>query len=296
MKNNEHIWDESKPSRLNVAFVYSKRIVRWRRNSLPFLTGDLFADMADINVYPPRFRGTMPDIHRIREAKVIFCPSHKLQTFLDEFGSEINAKVLLAGNSDHEFHTLPVDIPRSVRHLFLQNSFISDFSLVSTLPIGIENIRWGVNGHPNLMKKKKSWSNRQNKVLVGPFGLTHPDRVTLPKVFEGNEDIFLVKERMSPKSYSLLMNDFRYVAAVRGNGVDTHRFWESLYRGAIPIVGSNSWSTSLHNLNLPFIEIDEWSPESFHNVIANTPRTEFYPAKIEELWWPYWKRKIGSYL
>ena len=41
--------------------------------------------------------------------------------------------------------------------------------------------------------------------------------------------------------------------------MDTHRFWEALYVGAIPVVLKNSYSAKLGSLlNLPYLPIESW--------------------------------------
>lgn len=238
----------------------------------------------------------MPTSDEIQEASVIFCPSHRLEEFLKDFGATLRAKVIICGNSDFEFNTIPSQIPSSVRQLFLQNSLISDHELITTLPIGIENFRWGVNGNPKFIKKTRNWASRGNKVLVGPFGLTHPTRIELLRGMRLDRNVQFVEERLSPKQFALWSNSFKYIAAVRGNGVDTHRFWESLYRGSIPIVQSDNWSKSIRSLKLPFIEIREWSSEELQKALNQDQIAEFDPKELEPLWWPYWEKEIGKYL
>jgi hypothetical protein len=253
--------------------------------------------MADISVYPPKYRGKQPDLAEIRSAKVIFCPSDKLERFIEEFYSEISAKVIVCGNSDFEFKNLPPRIPPSIRQLFLQNSFISNHSLVTTLPIGIENFRWGVNGNPKNLSVGRNWLERENEVLIGPFGLTHPIRAAVRKEFlRPMEGVHFVLNRMEPNEYAKLSSEIRYVAAVRGNGVDTHRHWETLYRGGIPIVMEDGWSIGIDHLKLPLIKIAAWTPDQLFEVIKNDLDLGFAPEKIPALWWPYWKNLIASYL
>ena len=291
------IWEEIRPHRIQVLNTYVRRAVRWRRNSSPYISGDLFADKADISIYPPTLRGRQPSIHEIREARVIFCPSNKLQEFFMEYEKDINAKVIIAGNSDYEFHKIPDAIPRSVKQIFLQNSFISDNLRIRTLPIGIENLRRGVNGHPSLIKSKKDLNNRFNKVLIGPLGLTHPIRNEVRDKFENsNEVVEFISQRLKPKDYDIKVNSFRFVGAVRGNGVDTHRHWESLYRGAIPIITSDSWSQSLKILQLPIVEIHSWEIEILQQVIEENRIEFFNPKNLPALWWPYWKNLINEFI
>ena len=99
-----------KPSKAQVTWTYMKRVWNWKRNSSPFLSGDLFSDNADISVFPPRYRGKFPTINQIKDAKVIFCPSDKLIDFFEEFRPYINARVVICGNSDKEFYELPENI------------------------------------------------------------------------------------------------------------------------------------------------------------------------------------------
>jgi hypothetical protein len=290
-----HPWKEKRPSRAKVLGVYSKRLILRNFNSRPFLSGDLFADNADYVHNPTKFRYNRSWFRELKAAQVIFCPSSDLENFLLEFRNSINARVIICGNSDHDFVSVPMNIPSSVRHLFLQNSFVSDGKVISTLPIGIENIRYGVNGFPSDMKPSEGIS-RKNRVLVGPFGLTHNERITAFNNFNAaNNYVDLVAERVSPKNFSILMQGYNYVAAVRGNGVDTHRLWESLYRGVTPILKVDSWSSSLGAYNLPFAYVDEWDLPSLQKLLTQAPLV-FEAKKIPALWWPYWKKKINDYL
>lgn len=48
------------------------------------------------------------------------------------------------------------------------------------------------------------------------------------------------------------------VLCPEGNGVDTHRFWETIYMGGTPIVTSNTSMQSFYD-NLPVIQLDSWN-------------------------------------
>jgi hypothetical protein len=236
-------------------------------------------------------------MNSIRAARVIFCPSDKLQCFFDEYENEISARVIISGNSDFDFQEMPSNIPTSVKQLFLQNSLISKHPLVTTLPIGIENFRWGVNGNPRNLKEGGDWRERQNEILIGPFGLTHPTRVGIRNEFQSPVDgITLIPNRLAPSNYAKLANNVRYVAAVRGNGVDTHRHWETLYRGGIPLILRDAWSAGIKHFNFPFIEVDAWNEFELKEITKIGDDLSFKPSRIPALWWPFWKDLIGSYL
>ena len=61
-------------------------------------------------------------------------------------------------------------------------------------------------------------------------------------------------------TYLRQMRDHRLVVCPRGNGMDTHRFWEALYVGALPVVLVNSYQATLaRELRLPFIGLRSWN-------------------------------------
>lgn len=287
---------KSRPSRLYVSGVRAKKILRWRRNSAPYLSGDLFADIADYVYKPPRFRSYKRQQISPKNAKVIFCRSELLQEFFASHYEEITASVVICGNSDFEFHSLPELIPPSVNALFLQNSFISDNKFIFTLPIGVENLRLGVNGNPRLFKKQVF--RPINKILFGPFGHTHPVRTQIIDNFSCSSLHWdcLPFDRISPRKYAKIARRYKMIAAVRGNGIDTHRHWETLYRGVVPVTLRDSWSESLQTIGIPFRLIDSWDVECISKLFSIPDTLKISPLEIDALWEPYWRRRIESFL
>lgn len=284
----------SRPSRISVAYVYFKRAIRWRRNNWPYISGDCFADLADYVYKSPRFRQSKGTLSA---AEVIYCRSHDLQDLFDSHSNEIKAKVIITGNSDFEFHVAPSNIPESVKALFLQNSFITDNHRFFTVPIGVENFRLGVNGNPKHFKSRKSIDQLDPRILIGPLSPTHPTRSQVNRVFPVSSEIVeVLMERLKPGSYDKVSKKFVGVASVRGNGVDTHRLWESLYRGIVPIVKKDKWWDSLSDLYPQVAVIDYWSESEIADVLSTRADWVVRPDEIEALWMPYWKRQIEKHL
>jgi len=290
-------WKESRPSRLKVAKIYLQRALNSVGNSSPYLSGDLFADNCDIAIGSDGLRRRPISGRSIKSANVIYCRSDLLESFFEENFKLITAKVVIAGNSDREFHTYPDKIPPSVRHLFLQNSFISNSARTTAIPIGIENKRWAVNGVKSFMSSTIPWDERSNAIMVGPFGLTHPIRVGIEETFSklSLNEIAFYPNRLEPINYAKIAGGYKFVAAVRGNGVDTHRHWESIYRGSKIVVQRDNWSINFEDLNLPIIYVDGWSVDS---VLESLKNDSFFkdPKELPTLWWPYWNEKIRKFL
>ena len=223
-------------------------------------------------------------------SRIVFCRSdlvHELSRLSLTNGPR---RTLIAGNSDHDFTALTQLPHNGFESFYLQNSLISDGKNIFTLPIGIENLSIGINGLPNNLKVTKDWNSRSIKVMVGPFSPTHTERKELLEVAEQETKVFeVIKVPLSPKRFAQEMNQYKFVACPRGNGIDTHRFWEALYRGSVPIVIASKWSKSLKYLDLPLIEVSDWTEagdaiKEFAN--QSPPRL---PSELKSLWLPYWK-------
>ena len=290
-------WEEVRPSRASVAVIHTKRVANTWGNSKPYLSGDLFADESDVSIFGPRFRRFPPSIKSLKGAEVVFCPSSRLEEMFEVFSGILNPKVVICGNDDHDFTSLPTKIPSSVRHLFLQNSMIPNSSFTTGIPIGLENLRWGKNGFPRLMQNTVPWESRQGKVMIGPYGLTHPDRYTIRDTIPESNSLFeLFQGRLTPRELSKISQQFKFIAAVRGNGIDTHRHWETAYRGSYAVVKNDLWLSNFKGKDLPFIGVDSFDDKEISEVLKFYKSAPKAPKDIPLLWWPYWESLIKAKL
>jgi len=276
--------------RFSASLIYFLRIILKSSVTRKFLTGDGFAQLAELEFFPQdqsEFR--LRKACSLQGASVVFCPGHKVEEMLDKYGSSINPRVLIIGNSDRDFYAFPQNVPKSIKRIYLQNSFISS-DFFRTLPIGLENIRIGRNGLPFLFTRLLLHIPKKNMVLIGPFSPTHAEREELNKL--SCLGIKLLRKRISPVRTAYYQARHRFVAVPRGNGVDTHRLWESLYRGSIPIVLENEWSRSLVKLGLPILMIREWSNDSLLDAMESCSFETFDPRDLDALWFDFWRKEF----
>lgn len=259
--------------------------------SWPFLSGDSFAKLADVSFYSNQ--GQPPNLKDIASASVAFCPSHKVTEMLDDYGKHLRPSVLILGNSDEDFLDRPLGLPNSVKTIFAQN-LIRPVAGVRILPIGLENLRLGRNGLPHLFRPSEA-NPKTEEILIGPFGMTHLERKFPPGLQESSPGLWRVLDgQLTPNAYARRARNYLYVAAPRGNGMDTHRFWETLYRGSYPIVRRSEWSKALRDLGFPLIEISEWNEDELSSISSRTNfHTKFEPKSLDQLWMPYWQKQIG---
>ena len=285
-------WGEVRPSFYRIFRVKIARVLHRKSVNKIYLSGDFFRALADVAVSNQSGSLKFSGSRNLDSAKIIFCESSVLQEFMVRHKAELKCSVIIAGNSDHDFEIFPENFPATLRHLFLQNSFLANSDLVTGIPIGIENARYVVNGNSRFMKNAIPWSEKKSQLLVGPFGLTHKERLNAVRTLATATDFNFVSGRLSPREYSRLASNYRYIACPRGNGVDTHRFWETLYRGSLPVVIEDAWSLNMHSLGVPMIRTPSWDPADVTLALQDCMLEEFDPKKIPALWPAFWKERI----
>ena len=85
--------------------------------------------------------------------------------------------------------------------------------------------------------KKIPFEDKIDKVLLTSLGNTHKSRDFIKKI--ENKDLFYKLEKTSWENYMNNISQYKFVLCPRGCGTDTHRFWETLLHGSVPIVESS---------------------------------------------------------
>ena len=81
-----------------------------------------------------------------------------------------------------------------------------------------------------------------------------------------------------------------------GNGVDTHRIWESLILKVMPVVVLNSFTKNLKNNSVPCLYLNDW--KDLHN-FSNNELKKIYSDFSNHLdnkfvMYNFWENKITS--
>ncbi len=146
----------------------------------------------------------------------------------------------------------------------------------SLLPIGIANSMYT---HGDVDTLFRIMTETYHKIKPNPIYInlttdTFPYRNKVVKCVE--------KYRWAPVKYPAPhdtflkdMSSHRFALCVRGNGIDTHRFWEALYLGVIPVVIDNhhtechEWIQCIVGMKLPIYVIKHFSEfcENNHDTV-----------------------------
>ena len=180
---------------------------------------------------------------------------------------------LYCGNSDHSFDETYLDIAESKKiiEIYAQNLNVIH-NKCTVLPIGIANRMWKHGDIPRVYEISLKVYNKQKikSIYVNINPKTFPyRRVVLDKCIENGLEI---SNSLPFSDYLKDLATHRFCLCVRGNGLDTHRFWEALYLGVVPVVIDNEETVSrafyknLQDLDIPFVSItnlDNLKEESF---------------------------------
>lgn len=87
---------------------------------------------------------------------------------------------------------------------------------------------------------------------------SHPERSRMYNTLKNNKSIDFIPSLKSFTEIIQLYTTYNFVLAPRGNGLDTHRLWELLLCGVIPIVKKSTLDSMYIDNKLPVVIINDW--------------------------------------
>ena len=200
----------------------------------------------------------------------LFLYSHMLGYFSEYILPKLNqdiSYIIYAHNSDRSFnlfHKKIVDA-KCIKLIYAQNiDYPYNTNKVRLLPIGIANSMWT---HGDLYKLYAVMTDiykykKVYNIYINISENTYNYRKKLMKKIRDSNS-YNISNPKQYKEYLYELAQNRFCLCIRGNGIDTHRFWESLYLGVIPVLINNN-DTECKNFikfikkeNIPFYEINE---------------------------------------
>ena len=207
---------------------------------------------------------------------------------LERTGKEYTVYIHNSDKSFDEKHANALKSARvwqNIKAVYTQNINCNFSNKIKLLPIGLQNSMFYDGLFDNTLTLtdvlRQTYFKKKTKLFyVNVNCNTYPYRYVVLKALH-----FPLGSRLAPTEYLLELAKHMFSLCIRGNGIDTHRFWESLYLGVIPVIINNQF-TSVHvfvnylKLNkIPFVEITdvEITEHSFNHL---TP--DLYQAFIKE--------------
>lgn len=183
-------------------------------------------------------------------------------------------------------------------HIFSQNCTINN-DFFTPIPLGLENRHFFVHSSPsNSISLLSSYIEQQNirkrdQSLFASFSLiTNKTERKECLLYSMQNQLTRLNMTFDPSIsssqqyfYQQLITS-KYSICPWGNGIDTHRFWQSLYLGCIPITRKHRALETFYSIGGVFL--DSWKQLESINMNAT------YQIDYEKLYFPYWQRKIRT--
>ena len=263
-----------------------------------FITGEKFITLADMVYYPKGADDANPLENTfcfggLKELSIVY--THTLYVKkLFELIDRIKARFIVITHNCDEIVDDSYVVPGNVIKWFAQNVAISN-PKIESIPIGLENERWfrKLNKKDKMISKLSEDRRLKNLVYVNCNINTNPlQRNPVYWFFEGKENA-TIESGTNGKNFDEYLDNIynhKFVACPEGNGIDTHRTWETLYMGSIPIEKRNINNGFYRDLPICFV--DEWAictPEFLNSEYLRIKKENW---NLEKLTFSYWEKKI----
>lgn len=222
---------------------------------MSFITGNGFKNLANFIFDENGFRQNRPLNSKL---PVFFVKTDYVDIFFNTSNLLPSQQFkLITHNSDHSinYHHLDYINNPNLQVWFAQNVDYEHPKLIP-IPIGIANQEWP-HGDISLLQKAVDQNYDKQQTMYANFNIaTNPKQRRyclkyIPSQFiENNVDFYTYLKHTAQAYFSI---------CPLGNGIDSHRIWESLYLKTIPVVENLYNIRKLKKIwKLPIILIDDW--------------------------------------
>jgi len=243
-----------------------KTLVSDRKTSFPYLACDTYAIESTLSL------NSKDDISLTLEAHLKKLPLKaiyvncseltQLKSYLENSKHRKYSRTLVIGDSDRSIESselLPfIDYFDEIYATNLLNEELE--MKIHGIPIGLENKFYRYSGLLSTYRKIPNFKIEYRKlgILVSWNDNTFQEyRTNVRRELSCSTNVKLIHQRVPFQVIHHLTRKSLIVACPRGNGVDTHRIWESLYLGAVPVITRYDFLPVFENW--PIHVIDSWS-------------------------------------
>ena len=284
--------------------------------SIDWISGELFKKVADYT-YAPKHKLTddydnlvnTTNWSTLEDCNIIYTHTIYAKTLFDII-RHINKKfIIITHNCDCRVEEFGIVTPNghsevgSIDHYTLPDNVIKWFSSnvrvehprIESLPIGIENRMWRRTPPKKEMMFEKLTTERKirNLLYVNHCIETNVKERQEPyDIFKDKPWATVENGRNGQKFDKYIDNIYNhnFMICPEGNGIGTHRTWECLYLGTIPIE-KRSINNSFYT-DLPICFVDEWSEINKKFLESELKRFKRMSWNMNKLNFGYWRDKI----
>ena len=275
---------------------------------------DIYINEYDI-IQGKKFRDYF-NLVKFRYTNILFCKPDFFDVF-NLYKDTFQNITLISSSSDHPITN------ELVEHLEVNNKLVKWYGVNMTasspkciaIPLGItsfdtkqtgrfigfsndvtENHKILADCKSIIEVRKIATKKEKDKLLYLNFDdNTDNERKIIKEMFNGKSWVTIGnmdKSNNGRRKFLEEVNVHKYVLCPRGNGIDTHRIWESLYVGSVPVVKMERGLESF--VDLPILFVTDWKLVTEELLLE---KEEFFYQTVwnlEKLFFNYWKCMISN--
>lgn len=271
------------------------KMARFRPSSRPFISGDTFRSLAT-HVFDETNKVS---VSKIQAGDIIFCNGDYVLEFSEKILGNVKVPlVVILGNSDRNHSTVSwVESEADPHHKFFVQNLLDEIPNCVPIPIGLENRHWQNVGRPSdFSRLPKRVRSRTSRIMWSFTVRTNkPVRKVAERDLRQNPLADNIGE-VSPKAHRRALSNYSFVASPPGNGWDTHRSWEALYLGCIPIVLDSYFARTFVEKGLPLWIVKTYSELSGLTEVDLEKKYLELSAGLNSrlLWCDYWAETVNE--
>lgn len=190
---------------------------------------------------------------------ILFCYGHKMKDFSTLVNTITVPFILITHNSDQNI-VCDETTERIIKSPYLKMWYAQNLAFthkkVRSLPIGLANSMWR-HGNLDFFANSKSAPIKTKKTFFNfNIGTNREKRLVCYNQLI-NKLQFL--QNIEPTDNLKRLSEYEFCICPEGNGLDTHRLWESLYLHVVPIVLAGPFTDILLNQGIPLVVLNQWS-------------------------------------
>jgi hypothetical protein len=268
-----------------------------------FITGEKIASICDLNTETDN-----DYINKIKQSDelilTIYSHTHNLSKKITEIVKTGKRLIIITHNSDGNIKDSNIRpeydyqwrVINNIPFWYCQNNLIYDAS-ITPLPIGLENkciFTPDIKQHYMVCSRGKK-EKKEIRLFICYNPETNKAERYPPLALFKNKSWATIQDGFNNinlyKSFFDTMNKCQFVLCPAGNGIDTHRLWESLYLGCIPIVKKYAF-TEYFAAKLPLLIVNNWGDITLKFLINKYQEMDRMNYNWDILKISYWKNLI----
>jgi hypothetical protein len=193
------------------------------------------------------------NVNVLENNDIIYCKTDHIFDLFEKIKYLDSSLKLITSESDYPItQNLFSNKPKCIKKWFAINVSYEHEDLVP-IPLGISNSNCTITlKFSNIEANKK---DDRKLLYMNHRAQTNPEeRKWLYDYFSTNDWLTAKQPNLSLEEFKKDLTNHIFMLCPRGNGIDTHRMWESLYAGVYPVVQRHIAHKNLDDLPILFVD------------------------------------------